>query len=296
MKPVVANPTTTLNALIELLADMDDAEHITFQVGQIVGKMRRKMSYMNDNDKEKFSLKSDGKTPKQVAEEITNTKDPQEQKERVLNYADAIRVLDNLSNVGCAVVISDKEDELLTHERGYGKNNTTRPEDYLEEFASYLKNNMNEIAALNIVCTRPKDLTRDSLKKLRITLNNEGFTEQNLNAAVSAMTNTEITADIIAFIRRYAVNAELIDRRTRIKRAVDKLKAAHSFSKQELNWIGRIEKYLQNETIISEDVFNVEYPFKSDGFVKINKVFRGKLKDIVAELNDYLYDDGGHAA
>ena len=296
MKPVVANPTATLAALIESLTDMADAEHINFQVGQIVGKMRRKMNYMDETDKERFALHSDGKTSAEVAAEINAAQEPQEKKECVMRYAAAITSLDNLTKSERAAVISDKKDELLYHGRGYGKNNDMRPEDYLDAFAAYLKNNMNEIAALNILCTRPKDLTRESLKKLRLILDSEGFTEKELNTAISAMTNTEITADIIGIIRRYAINAELIDRRTRIAKAIEKIKAAHSFSKQELNWLGRIEKYLQNETIINEDIFNAEYPFKSDGFVKINKVFRGKLKDIVAELNEYLYDDGGHAA
>lgn len=67
-------------------------------------------------------------------------------------------------NGGRSVVISKHEDELLEHTRGYG--NGSKPEDYLDAFAMYVKTKMDEIAALNIVCTRPKELTRDSLKSL----------------------------------------------------------------------------------------------------------------------------------
>lgn len=63
----------------------------------------------------------------------------------------------NNANSGHPVVISDPEDELLEHSRGYGKGSS--PEDYLDAFAIYVKSNLNEIAALNIVCTRPKELT-----------------------------------------------------------------------------------------------------------------------------------------
>ena len=76
------------------------------------------------------------------------------------------------------VVISDAPDELVSHTRGYGKGN--RPEDYLDAFAEYVKTHLNEVAALNIVCTRPKELTRQSLKDLRLTLDREGFTTQQL--------------------------------------------------------------------------------------------------------------------
>lgn len=104
---------------------------------------------------------------------------PEDAKKRLLAYADAIRRMQEIrANGSCPVVISTEEDELLSHERGYGRG--SRPEDYLDAFAEYIKTNMNEIAALNIVCTRPKELTRESLKSLRLALDREGFTTQQL--------------------------------------------------------------------------------------------------------------------
>ena len=91
-------------------------------------------------------------------------------------------------------------------------------------FADYVKTHINEIAALNIVCTRPKELTRASLKDLRLTLDREGFTTQQLNTAISELTNEEMAADIISLIRRYAIGSTLISHEARIRRAVDKLK------------------------------------------------------------------------
>ena len=156
---------------------------------------------------------------------------------------------------------------------------------------------MNEIAALKIVCTKPKELTRDSLKSLRLTLDREGFTTQQLNTAVSQLTNQEMAADIISLIRRYAIGSALISHEARIKQAVDKLKKAHNFSKQELNWIGRMEKYLMEESVLNITVFDEDGRFKAQGgFSKINKVFGNQLESIVLELNEYLYDDGGMPA
>ena len=199
------------------------------------------------------------------------------------------------ANGGNPVVISDAEDELLEHNRGYGSG--SRPEDYLDAFATYIKTNLNTMAALNIVCTRPRELTRESLKSLRLTLDREGFTTQQLNTAISQMTNEDIAADIISLIRRYAIGSTLISHETRIGQAVDKLKKAHSFSKQELNWIARMEKYLMEEYVLNISVFDEDGRFKAQGgFSKINKVFGNKLESIVMELNEYLYDDGGKTA
>ena len=83
----------------------------------------------------------------------------------------------------------------------------------------------------------------------------------------------------------------------RIHKAVEKLKKAHSFSKQELSWISRMEKYLLEESVLNIQVFDEDSRFRSfGGFNKINKVFENQLESIVLELNEYLYDDGGRTA
>ena len=192
-------------------------------------------------------------------------------------------------------MVSDAEDELISHKRGYG--NSDRPEDYLDAFAKYVQTNINEIAALNVVCTSPRELTRESLKSLRLTLDREGFTTRQLNTAVSQMTNEEIAADIISLIRRYAIGSALINHEAKIRRAVARLKNAHSFSMQELNWIGKMEKYLLEESVLNVSVFDEDSRFKAQGgYVRINKVFQNQLESIVLELNEYMYDDGGRTA
>ena len=295
MKPVVVNPATTFRQLLDGLEIIDDEKQLQNQINQIVAKMQRKKRSMSDKDMEHFVSMTGGKTPDQVIEEVQH-KELEEAKKCLLSYADAIeRMQESEGNKHRAVVISDKEDELISHERGYGSG--SRPEDYLDEFEKYVRTNMNKIAALNIVCTRPKELTRESLKDLRLTLDREGFTTQQLNTAVSQLTNEEITADIIGLIRSYAIGSTLISHEARIRKAVERLKKAHSFSKQELNWIGRMEKYLMEESVLNISVFDEDGRFKAQGgFARINKVFQNKLESIVLELNEYLYDDGGRTA
>ena len=151
--------------------------------------------------------------------------------------------------------------------------------------------------ALNIVCTRPKELTRESLKDLRLTLDREGFTTQQLNTAISELTNEEMAADIISLIRRYAIGSTLISHEARIRRAVDKLKKAHKFTAIEQKWIGRMEKYLMEESVLNVGVFDEDTRFRSEGgFKKIDRIFQNKLESIVLELSEYLYDDGGRSA
>lgn len=295
MKPVAANPSITYSQLLDRLEEMQDESHIKNQVNQIAAKLQRQKRKLSGQTLEHFISMTGGKDPSQFITDLLQ-KSPEEAKNCLLGHRDLFNLLQGESSGGGRpVVISDAEDELVSHTRGYGGG--SRPEDYLDAFSDYVQTNMNEIAALNIVCTRPRDLTRESLKSLCLTLDREGFTAQQLNTAISELTNEEIAADIISLIRRYAIGAELISHEARIRRAVDKLKKAHKFTRPELNWLSRMEKYLMAESVLNVTVFDEDSRFKSaGGFVKINKVFQNQLESVVLELNEYLYDDGGRIA
>lgn len=295
MKPVVTDPNTTFMQLIDGLEVIDNEEKVRNQINQIIAKLQRKKRKMSSEMMSHFTDMTGGLEPTQYIDKLEN--EPIDvAKNRILANKELFRMLqETKSNGGRPVVISDKEDEMVSHTRGYGDNE--RPEDYLDAFSVFVKTNMNEIAAINIVCTRPKDLTREELKSLRLTLDREGFTTQQLNTAISQMTNEEIAADIISLIRRYAIGSVLISHEARIRKAIEKLVKAHKFSKQEMNWIKRMETYLMNESVLNVKIFDEDVRFKEQGgFKKIDKVFQNQLENIVLELNTYLYDDGGKTA
>lgn len=296
MKPVVANPTATFGQLLEGLKTVEDEKQVENQINQIIAKLQRKKRNLDSTTLEHFASMTGGMTPEQFIADIKQ-RPAADARNRLLANEELFALLQaHKPNGGKPVVISNEEDELISHTRGYGKNDQ-RPEDYLDAFSQYVTANMNEIAALKIICTRPKDLTRASLKNLKLALDREGFTTQQLNTAISELTNEEMAADIISLIRRYAIGSALISHEARIRRAVDKLKKAHKFTKQELSWIARMEKYLMEESVLNVGVFDEDSRFKSNGgFAKINKVFANKLESIVLELNEYLYDDGGRTA
>ena len=296
MKPVVANPTATFEQLLDGLEIVNDEKQVENQINQIIAKLQRKKRHLDATTLEHFASMTGGMTPEQFITDIKQHS-AADARNRLLAHCDLFALLQAYKpKGGRPVVISKEDDELLAHTRGYGAKDQ-RPEDYLDAFSAYVAANMNEIAALKIICTRPRDLTRASLKNLKLALDREGFTTQQLNTAISELTNEEMAADIISLIRRYAIGSALISHEARIRRAVDKLKKAHKFTKQELSWIARMEKYLMEESVLNVGVFDEDSRFKSSGgFAKINKVFANKLESIVLELNEYLYDDGGRTA
>lgn len=295
MKPVVANPSVSFGQLLDGLEMMEDEKQIAYQIDQIIAKLQRKKQNMDRNTMDHFVNMTGGMDPTQLIQQLEQ-ETPQQACSRILAHRDLFELLGEIKvNGGRSVVISDTPDELVSHTRGYGTG--SRPEDYLDAFANYVKTNINEIAALNIICTRPKELTRESLKDLRLTLDREGFTKQQLNTAISELTNEKMAADLISLIRRYAIGSTLISHEARIHQAVDKLKKAHKFTAIEQKWIGRMEKYLMDESVLNVGVFDEDSRFKNEGgFKKIDRIFQNKLESIVLELNEYLYDDGGRSA
>lgn len=296
MKPVVANPSTSFTQLLDGLEELNDEAHVKNQINQVIAKLQRKKKNIDEKTMEHFIDMSGGMDPTQFVVDIQK-RSPEDAKKRLLAYYDLFRMLqESKPNGGRPVVISDEQDTFIEERRGYG-NKDARPEDYIDAFSSYIQNNINEIAALKIICTKPRELTRDSLKSLMLTLDREGYTTQQLNTAISQLTNEEMAADIISLIRRYAIGSVLISHEARIRKAVDRLRKAHSFTMQEQNWIKRMEDYLLNESVLNITVFDEDSRFKSQGgFTKINKIFSDKLESVVLELNEYLYDDGGRTA
>ena len=103
--------------------------------------------------------------------------------------------------------ISHHADEVVAVTRGYGE--ADKPEDFLDGFTAFVRDNINTIAALKLVVQRPRDLTRADLKELRLALASKGYSEANLRRAWADAKNEDIAASIIGFVRQ-AVNRRAI--------------------------------------------------------------------------------------
>lgn len=295
MKPLVANPNTSFADLIEGIDfatehPSSDSGSLATVVTQITAKLQRRTHRVKGQAAEHTTDLAGGKGLKEVVETL-NSLTPEDAAEWVKEHSELFAFLDNNTFGGNRpLVISNKPDELITHTRDYG--DAKRPQDYLEEFTKYLVNNQNEIAALTIICTKPSDLTREQLKSLKLMLDRAGFTQQKLSNAVSELTNTEITADIISLVRRYAIGSPLLTHSRRIDLAMSKIQIEYEPNRIEQTWLGRIRDYLANEELITKDTFDEDVRFRSQGgFTRIDKAFRGRLSSVIEDINTYMYQE-----
>jgi type I restriction enzyme R subunit len=106
-----------------------------------------------------------------------------------------VPLLDRVTAQPMPVYIS----ELVSVTQGFGPGRS-KPEDYLAGFKRYVKENENKVQALMLVMQRPRELTRADLKKLKLELDQAGYSEAELRAAYRATTNADVAASIMGYI------------------------------------------------------------------------------------------------
>ncbi len=155
---------------------------------------------------------------------------------------------------------------------------------------------MNKIPALTVVCQRPRELTRQALKELKLALDQAGFTEKNLQVAWKDWKNEDIAADIISFIRRQALGDPLVSHMERIQTAMARIYAMKEWTAIQRQWLERIEKQLIAQTIMDREDFDRGAFAANGGFNRLNKIFKGNFQQVLDDITATLYPDKQEAA
>lgn len=289
MKPVVANPTLSFGELTsEINHFKNNEERLKQQVEQIIAKLQRKKKKILEEADEHFKFSSGGKD---VEDYIAMLRElpVHESIQQIVKSAELWKFLDEFKPAPAVQFVSDHVDEAREPEYGYG--NAKRPEDYLENFRKYIRENQNKVAALSTICNKPTELDRKSLKELYMLLDSAGFTSISLRHAWKASKNEDIAADIISFIRTLSLGSNLVDHETRIRNAVNKIRRSRDWNKIQEKWLERFEAQLIHETILRKEDLD-KPPFKEEGgFERLNKIFENNLTQLLDTINTNLYQD-----
>lgn len=289
MKPVAANSNTSFKILKESLERTDDSEEKKEVVKKVIAKLQRKKKLLRDDEKLIFKSLCNDKNPEEFIKDLKEA--PIDKAEDyIINNPNLIEYLDEKTQIEEVIIVTNKKDRVVSHTRGYGKGK--KPEDYLEEFQKYIEENKNLIPALEVVCTRPQELTKESLKQLKAVFDKNGFSEEYLKTAWKDTKQEAIVADIIAFIRQHALGSPLESNEERVKRAVARIKREYYLTKPQENWMNRIEKVMLKEVVIDKETFNTgSFKSQGGGFQRLNKIFNEKLEEILDNLKTYMFQD-----
>lgn len=287
MKPIAPAVNKSFVHLSKEIDLIEEEQTLHNKIDRVIAKLQRKLRGFDEQQIESFQLLANAENLTDFALKLKEG-NPEQIKERINEYSALWEYLDRQTPQKEGYKLySEHKDKLLDTKRAY--HNNLKPKDYLESFDTYIKNNINKVEALKIICTKPASLTRKDLKQIKLSLDEEGFNQLHLNKAYKEVTNEEIVADIIAHIRRAALGNPLVPHEERIRKAVDKLKKTHRWSAPQIKWIDRIEDQLLVESVISLDDLD-RPPFKNFGGIRqMNKAFKNGTETMLNQLNQYLY-------
>ncbi|WP_261936085.1 type I restriction-modification system endonuclease [Sphingomonas bisphenolicum] len=291
MKPVAADPKFTLTKLFEELAGHGDAPHKNRVREQIIVRLRRRIKKLTPEMRARFE-KEAGETPEASLDRFMQG-DPVDLSNWISDRPNLGPILDWINEDGTPryVPISEHDDEVVSVTRGYGT--ADKPEDFLDKFTQFVRDNVNRIAALRIVVQRPQELTREELRQLRLELDAEGFTDSKIKRAWADAKNEDIAASIIGYVRQAAIGDPLVSYADRVRHAVDAILRKRQWTEVQRKWIERIGRQLELEIVVDRAAFDAE-PFASlGGWPRIDRVFNGELEQVVRDINENIWKEAG---
>jgi type I restriction enzyme R subunit len=309
MKPLVKDPNITLEQLAselttpELLenalntkGEQPDSSHADDLLNQFSQKVMRILRKAKNKAETKPAVREKlremasiwGVEPEKLHQHF-HAIGPKQTAQFIQQHGNLLNQLDEISQlIGSDryPVISHHEDEFLLREQTYGA--YAKPEDYLDSFSDFVQNQINQSAALAVVVNKPRDLTREQLREIKLLLDGAGFSEAKLQTAWRQQTNQDIAASIIGHIRRAALGEPLLSFEQRVANAMMKIYAAHSWTPPQRKWLERLAKQLTHEVVI--DSLFINDVFANTGGVKgLNKLLNNQLDIVIDELNTYLW-------
>ncbi|MEO1353446.1 MAG: type I restriction-modification enzyme R subunit C-terminal domain-containing protein, partial [Cyanobacteria bacterium J06635_15] len=291
MKPVVVSPKISFSQLVDELEAVTEPSAVSELLEQIIAKLQRKKHHLSPTTQE--TIESLAEMPlDEVANHLRHSS-PMEAANWIKERKQIADMLDRREGGQRPVLVSYHADELRRVEQGYGvaEDGTEygRPDDYLDSFQAFIADNQNKIPALLVVTQRPRDLTRQQLKELQIELAKAGYSEMMLKAAWRDKTNEDIAASIIGYVRQAALGDALVPYGERVQRAMKKILASQTWTPPQRKWLERIGKQLEVEYVVDREALD-KGAFKAQGgFQRINKVFQGRLEQVLSEINESLW-------
>ncbi len=185
MKPLVKDPNITLEQLVQELIDpgslnapgstveTSHAHDVLDVISQKVMRILRK-AVKNAEKKPLLKQKLDelemlwGVEPSKLHKHLHGL-GPKQAAEFVLSHSGLLKQLGEVN----ALLGSDRlpliyegEDEFKSRTQTYGVNE--KPADYLDSFNHFIRDQLNQSVALGVIVNKPKDLTREQLREVRL--------------------------------------------------------------------------------------------------------------------------------
>lgn len=280
--------TIPLSEIIERIYDNRDREYNT---NRLIKRLRRIEKNIGTEAREAFSkyipdgdMKSFADTLKYNIEnnfieimKLLRNKDFQDLLE---NYPKPKKVFFR----GYDIVDTVKDEVMFRVGSDYQK-----PGDYLKLFEEFVKQNAEQIEAIEILLSRPSKWNTDVLEDLRDKLRKSDFPEKDLQRGYELVYKKPL-ADIISIVK-HALNNDvpIMTAQERVENVMKKIIEKHSLNEDQINWLSYIREHLIKNLAISQEDFEIMPIFeRQGGLTKARQIFGDDLERLIREINEAL--------
>ncbi len=161
-----------------------------------------------------------------------------------------------------------------------------KPEDYLDAFSVFVKENETAIEAISILLNKPKDWNTAALNELKGKLKENTFYEYDLQRAHKIIHHKDVV-DIISMVKHAAKDSEpLLSPEERVSQAIQKVTAGKQLTDEQHKWMGYIKEHLKHNMTLDETDLK-ELPVFTDrgGLTKFKRVFPDDYENMISEIN-----------
>lgn len=289
MRPVVVRPDISLKQLVTDLEKAASDEDRDWVGDQVAVRFRALARRMDDAQREEFTRHA-GQSP-EAALAALQAKSGREKLAWFMECPRAVEILDRKPvktlRPEDGITLYDGEDEILHIKEIFGANAT--PEDYIEGFERFVRENMNAIPALIAVTQRPRELTRKELAELAALLDDKHYSENMLRAAYGRVRNADIAAHIIGFVRQAALGDPLVPYKTRVENAILRIEKSRPWTMKQKDWLRRIGRALQDKPVADASLLDQGSFAHKGGFAVIAQDFDGQLAPLLQEINEAIW-------
>lgn len=179
-------------------------------------------------------------------------------------------------------ILSEHPDSLVSRNLHYGKH--TDPNIFLESFITYIKKQINHSELLSLTLTTPNNINKTQLKAIRLMLDNEGYSEINLQAAWRNKYHQIIDAGLIGYIRYAAIDETLIPFEDRVQKALQQVYTISHWNTVQQQWLNHLAEHLMFKEILDKPTIDQYLLTQHSSITQLDKLLNHQLDAILDTL------------
>jgi type I restriction enzyme R subunit len=287
-------PRTTSRTIIEIIDDIWKNNDRAYNVGCLVKRLQRIEKEMAGEAREDFArFIPDGDVGRFAAGLKDALRKNFMDTMKLLRDSEFQKLLTDYKRPPKVFVVAYETQDEVSSERLFRDNTGKqyKPEDYLQAFARYIRDNPEQIEAINILRERPKDWSTAAISELRkrLAAANERFTVENLRRA-HEIHYRKALVDIISMVKHAAEEEQpLLTAEERVDRALGRITEGVTFTPEQQAWLERIRAALvENLSIDEEDFDALPVLQREGGWGRANRAFNNKLRELLPRINEAI--------